>query len=155
MKLEFGIKDIKNIVKEQLLPKLKEYSIFTFTGPLGAGKTTLIKELLKQCGVKETITSPSFTYLNIHKTKDGKTFHHFDLYLLKNEESFASVGFEEILFKNTQGTNSFALIEWPEIIKPLLQGKKLKNSVCEISLSYKTENINTRIIEIISNKNQI
>jgi tRNA threonylcarbamoyladenosine biosynthesis protein TsaE len=155
MKLEFGIKDIKNIVKEQLLPKLKEYSIFTFTGPLGSGKTTLIKELLKQCGVKETITSPSFTYLNIHKNNDGKTFHHFDLYLLKDEDSFTSVGFEELLFKSTQEANSFALIEWPEIIKPLLQDKKLKQKVLQIFLSYKSENLNTRIIEIISNKNQI
>jgi tRNA threonylcarbamoyladenosine biosynthesis protein TsaE len=151
MKIEYEFKDIPNIVKEKILPKLKEYPIFTFTGPLGSGKTTLIKELLKQCGIKETVTSPSFTYLNLHKTKDGKIFHHFDLYLLTDEESFTSIGFEELLFKDVQEKNNYALIEWPGIIKELLEDRRLKHKVCNIYLTYKMETPDFRIIEIKSN----
>lgn len=150
MKIEYGIKDVPNIVKEQLLPKLKEYKIFTFTGPLGSGKTTLIKELLKQCGFKETVTSPSFTYLNIYEAEEEKVFHHFDLYLLKDEESFTDIGFGEILFKDIKEKNNFALIEWPELIKDLLEDTRIKHKVCNIYLTYITETPEVRIIDIIT-----
>ena len=95
MKTQFTVDQIEQVVKEHLLPKLKGCRIFTFTGPLGAGKTTLIKTFLKECGVNGGVTSPTFTYVNTYKTDDGKTFHHFDLYRLSDLQSFLSAGFDE------------------------------------------------------------
>ena len=61
------------------LPAVVEYvksllnvcDVFTFTGSLGAGKTTLVRSLLKSCGVTGVITSPTFTYLNAYKKQDA------------------------------------------------------------------------------------
>ena len=58
--------------------------IFTFTGPLGAGKTTLVQALLKASDVRDVITSPTFTYVNIYTNEVGQKFYHFDLYRLTN-----------------------------------------------------------------------
>jgi len=80
MKIKFGIDQVDKIVQEHLVPKLEKYTIFTFSGPLGAGKTTLIKKFLKACGVDQIVTSPTFNYVNTYKTKNGMIFNHFDLY---------------------------------------------------------------------------
>jgi tRNA threonylcarbamoyladenosine biosynthesis protein TsaE len=148
MKIEFESNQIPNIVKEYLIPQLAKYSIFTFSGPLGAGKTTLIKEILHQAGVKDVITSPTFTYLNSYKNSDEKIFHHFDLYRLKDQDSFSSAGFDEILNKDTEKEKSYFFIEWPEIINPLLQDPVLKTKICKINLNYHLQDLNRRIIEL-------
>lgn len=118
--------DIPLIVKK-LKKLLRDCRIITFTGPLGAGKTTLIKELLRQWGVTDMVTSPTFTYLNRYKNEAGETFYHFDLYRLKNLAEFQEAGFDEYLYE--QGGH--VLIEWPEIILPLLSKK-----ACQVSLDY-------------------
>ena len=151
MKLEFSIDQIDKIVKKYLIPKLKKYTIFAFSGPLGAGKTTIIKIFLKQCGVEQIITSPTFTYLNVYKTQDGRIFNHFDLYRIPNLHAFINSGFNEYISKDLQKKNCWTLIEWPERIKPLLQDKTIKEKVYNISLSYKKDDFNYRKIEFIKN----
>ena len=81
----------------------------TFTGPLGAGKTTLIKELLKQCGVRDTVTSPTFTYLNQYENAQGETFYHFDLYRLADPEELEFLGIRDYL-----SADAILFVEWPE-----------------------------------------
>jgi tRNA threonylcarbamoyladenosine biosynthesis protein TsaE len=104
-------------------------SIFTFSGPLGAGKTTLIKRLLAHWGVTELVTSPTFTYVALYRVGDF-TFYHFDLYRLKTLSEFMEAGFDEYLYE----PKSVSLIEWPGIIEPLLTHK-----VCKISLDYSSQ----------------
>lgn len=106
---------------------LGKCSVFTFTGTLGAGKTTLIGHLLQRCGVLEPITSPTFTYLNIYTNDKGEHFYHFDLYRMHSLAEFLDAGFDEYLY----APQSWAFIEWPEIVMPLL-----KHNVCDISLDY-------------------
>lgn len=112
---------------EQLYVLLDQCSVMTFTGPLGAGKTTLVKALLKKCGIKDVITSPTFTYVNVYENKQGQTFYHFDCYRIKTMEDFTVAGFDEYLYQ----PNSWCFIEWPEIIMPLLTHK-----VVHIKLDY-------------------
>jgi len=109
---------------------MKRCSVITFTGDLGAGKTTLIRALLRDLGVLQPITSPTFTYMNRYITADGKTIYHFDLYRLNNLEEFRAQGFDEYLYQ----PNSYCLIEWPAIVMPLLT-----QDVCPISLEYEAE----------------
>ncbi len=101
--------------------------VYTFTGSLGAGKTTLVKEILKNAGIDEVTTSPTFTYVNIYKNKKGQTLYHFDLYRINSLEEFLQQGFDEYLYV----PGSWCFIEWPEIITPLL-----KKNVCRIALDY-------------------
>ncbi len=125
-KIEYTINDVASVAAK-LKERLPNCSVITFTGPLGAGKTTLIKELLRQCGVQETVTSPTFTYLNLYENQSGETFYHFDLYRIGSMYEFQEAGFDEYLYE----PGSYALIEWPEYILPLLS-----KQVCHVTIGY-------------------
>lgn len=119
--------DTIDTVVEVLHGLMPQCAVFTFTGPLGAGKTSLVKKLLKRCGIEEVITSPTFTYFITYHNEKGETFYHFDLYRLKSLEEFRAVGFDEYLYN----PNSWCFIEWPEIIMPLLT-----HQVCHVTIDY-------------------
>ncbi|HEV2917036.1 MAG TPA: tRNA (adenosine(37)-N6)-threonylcarbamoyltransferase complex ATPase subunit type 1 TsaE [Candidatus Babeliales bacterium] len=101
--------------------------VITLQGPLGAGKTFLVKELLRACGIDKHIQSPTFSYMHIYQNNEGYTFYHFDLYRMQDIQQFKRAGFEEYLYQ----PYSWAIIEWPEIIKPLLS-----HGVCKINIEY-------------------
>jgi tRNA threonylcarbamoyladenosine biosynthesis protein TsaE len=109
---------------------LKDSPVITFTGPLGAGKTTLVKELLKQCGVTDMVTSPTFTYMNQYVAADDTIFYHFDLYRISDINQFLEAGFDEYLYQ----PNCLTLIEWPEHIMPLLRER-----ACHVAIDYDGE----------------
>ena len=147
METKYRLDQIEKIVKELLIPRLDKFTTFTFTGPLGAGKTTLIKDFLKFCGVKDIITSPTFNYVNTYTNEKEQKFNHFDLYRITSVDSFIDLGFDEYLQKNINSAEkSWNLIEWPEIIKPLLEQNSIKQTVCNIYLNYDGDNFNNRII---------
>jgi tRNA threonylcarbamoyladenosine biosynthesis protein TsaE len=104
-------------------------AIFCLNGPLGAGKTTLIKGIAEGALnlPKECVNSPTFTLLNIYCSISGKKMYHFDLYRLKNVSEFLSLGFEEYL-----NDGGICCIEWSEKISPLLDSFPVKN----IDLNY-------------------
>jgi tRNA threonylcarbamoyladenosine biosynthesis protein TsaE len=76
---------------------------------MGAGKTTLSKELLKQLGIDQNVQSPTFSLVNEYQTNSGETVYHFDLYRLKNIQEALAIGIEEYL-----DSGNYCLIEWPE-----------------------------------------
>ncbi len=119
--------DTIDLVVDYLRDRMKDCAVFTFTGELGTGKTTLVKAFLKSCGVVQAVTSPTFTYVNIYENQHGQTFYHFDLYRIKMVDDFIAAGFNEYLYQ----PNSWSLIEWPEVIVPLLDAK-----VCHSILDY-------------------
>ena len=117
-------------VADFLISLMDKVAVYIFTGSLGAGKTTLIGTILSRCGVTEPIQSPTFTILQRHKNAQDQCFNHFDLYRISFLDDFLASGFQEYLYE----PNSWAFIEWPEIIAPLLHGK-----VCHVSLEYAGE----------------
>jgi tRNA threonylcarbamoyladenosine biosynthesis protein TsaE len=119
--------DTINSVADDLREIMPLVSVFTFTGTLGAGKTTLIQALLESCGVEDTVQSPTFTYLSTYTNVQDQTFYHFDLYRLKSMNEFIQAGFEEYLYQ----PKSWAFIEWPEIIRSLI-----KRRSCHIVIEY-------------------
>lgn len=133
----FGLEDIPAIV-DTLYNTMNTCKVFTFEGPLGAGKTTIIRDLLKKCGINQPITSPTFTYVNVYENKKGQLFYHFDLYRLHSLDEFIDAGFDELLYLE----NSWAFIEWPEIIMPLV-----KKQVCKVTLDYHEDNKRLIIIQ--------
>ncbi len=131
-KIKFKIDGLDDLIKKLILPKVDQYSIFAFRGPLGVGKTTIIKRLLKMCGIEEIVTSPTFAYVNTYKNVKSKIFNHFDLYRLDTQNDFLETGFQEYFYEN----GVLNLIEWPEVIEGLLFSKDLKKQVFNIELEY-------------------
>jgi tRNA threonylcarbamoyladenosine biosynthesis protein TsaE len=131
----FQKNDIAQIAS-QIINEYPDLQAITLKGTLGAGKTTLAIELLRQFGVTGETQSPTYTYLQAYKNSEGKNFYHFDLYRLKDKDAFLFAGFDEFLYQ----PNSLVIIEWPEIVEPLLE-----HNVCVVELGYRDEM--TRIIQ--------
>jgi tRNA threonylcarbamoyladenosine biosynthesis protein TsaE len=126
--------DVLSHVAHDVIDYLADSKIILFYGEMGAGKTTLIKEICKQLGVIDTMSSPTFSVVNEYKARDTKIIYHFDLYRIKNIEECFDLGMEEYLY-----SGNYCFIEWPDVALPLLHEKYY-------SLSIKTEKDNTRSI---------
>ncbi len=100
---------------KQLLEKFPSSRVFAFHGNLGAGKTTFIKALCAQLGVKDVMSSPSFSIINEYETEDGNLVYHFDLYRLKSAEEAFDTGMEDYLY-----CDNYCFIEWPERAEEIL-----------------------------------
>lgn len=108
MMINFTLDEIQEVVKQILAtPRLKK--VITFHATMGVGKTTLIKELVKQLGVNDTSSSPTFSLVNEYLTKEGETIYHFDLYRLNSEEEAYDMGIDEYFY-----SGNWCFIEWPE-----------------------------------------
>ncbi|MFA6526983.1 MAG: tRNA (adenosine(37)-N6)-threonylcarbamoyltransferase complex ATPase subunit type 1 TsaE [Candidatus Babeliales bacterium] len=137
----FTLDQIESLVRD-MLPLFNQYSIVAFYGPLGIGKTTIIKEILKQSGVQEQVTSPTFGYVNTYTNADGQSFNHFDLYRITTLEQFINAGFDEYLSRS----KTISFIEWPEVIAPLLSDGLFDKDVVCFFLKYDLEDISQRLI---------
>ncbi len=88
---------------------------FAFHGPMGSGKTTFIKELCRQLGATDVVTSPTFALVNEYSTDSGETLYHFDLYRINTIEELFDLGYEDYFF-----SDSYIFIEWAEIAEMLM-----------------------------------
>ncbi len=124
-----------HMIAQEIVDQLPK--IITLSGPLGAGKTTLVQNILTILGVTEPVQSPTYAYVTTYITAMGLKIFHFDLYRLRNVQDFMDAGFEEYLYQ----ANSLCLIEWPDSIESLLT-----HDVCKITLQY--EGTEKRHIEV-------
>jgi len=124
------------IVKEKILPLWEKGTIFALRGEIGAGKTTLSKELLRQLGVFDVVISPTYSYFCRYETTSGHSVYHFDLYRVESVEMFFELGFDEILFDIAHSM----VVEWPEVISDLLQDDILRSRVVWIDILYDAKN---------------
>ncbi|HEY9082755.1 MAG TPA: tRNA (adenosine(37)-N6)-threonylcarbamoyltransferase complex ATPase subunit type 1 TsaE [Vicingaceae bacterium] len=119
----FALEDLPQIA-EQLLSAIGNHKIITFYGEMGAGKTTLIKQLCKTLKVTDTIQSPTFSIVNEYLTEDHQQIYHFDFYRIKEEEEALDFGVEEYFY-----SGNYCFIEWPEKIPNLIPEKAVKVSI--------------------------
>ena len=92
---------------ERLAKQLKAGDVILLEGELGAGKSELARGVAKGLGVQETVTSPSFTILNVY-VSGRLPLYHFDWYRLESDEELYELGMDEYL-----GGDGVALVEWP------------------------------------------
>ena len=112
MTLTYELSEIDSVAVE-LLAKVKSQTLL-FYGDMGAGKTTLIKALVKALGGADTASSPTFSLVNEYQTDQG-TVYHFDFYRIEDEAEALDMGIEDYL-----NTDSWKFIEWPQKIEKLL-----------------------------------
>ena len=123
MKTEFYIKSLEQLseVSDYLISMRNEADIIAFYGAMGAGKTTLIKNLCHRMGVTDEVNSPTFAIVNEYVTEEGESVYHFDFYRIKKIEEAYDIGFE-----NYFDSGNLCLIEWPEMIEPLMPEKYIR-----------------------------
>ncbi len=97
-----------------------EERVFLFFGEMGAGKTTLIKELCSVLDVQDTTSSPTFSIVNEYVSAQG-TVYHFDFYRLKNETEALDMGYEDYFY-----SGAWCFVEWPEKIGGLWPEKYVR-----------------------------
>ena len=94
---------------------LEGRSVVVFRGEMGAGKTTLIREIVARLGADDTVTSHTFAIVNQYTTREGKNIYHFDFYRINRLEEAYDFGYEEYFY-----SGNLCLVEWPEKIEELL-----------------------------------
>jgi tRNA threonylcarbamoyl adenosine modification protein YjeE len=91
----------------RIAPRLVAGDAVALWGDLGAGKTSLAREILRALGVTEDVPSPTFTLVQTYETP-RLTVAHYDWYRLKSARELDELGFRETL------EDAAVLVEWPE-----------------------------------------
>ncbi|KSA13568.1 tRNA (adenosine(37)-N6)-threonylcarbamoyltransferase complex ATPase subunit type 1 TsaE [Maribacter dokdonensis] len=106
--------ELPNVAK-QIVTHSKS-KILAFYAPMGAGKTTLIKSLVKELGSSDTVSSPTFGLVNEYALETGELLgFHFDFYRLNDESEAMDMGLDDYL-----SSNGWIFMEWAEKIPNLL-----------------------------------
>ena len=113
MQLEFSLDEIHLAAQQIILNSPSK--IVLFQGKMGAGKTTLIKEVARMLGVLGATSSPTFSLVNEYHINDHDVLYHFDLYRLESEVEGLDFGIEDYLY-----SGYWCFIEWPEKISNMI-----------------------------------
>ena len=130
----YTLKELPKIAKKII--ETVNGKILLFNGEMGAGKTTLIKEIVKQLGVEEVASSPTFSLVNEYQTDNKETIYHFDFYRINSEEEAFDIGIEDYLY-----SDAWCFIEWGNKVENLLPLEI-------ININISVNNDNQRTIQI-------
>ncbi|MGB1410888.1 MAG: tRNA (adenosine(37)-N6)-threonylcarbamoyltransferase complex ATPase subunit type 1 TsaE [Flavobacteriaceae bacterium] len=136
MKIEYDLDEIETTA-EAILRNVHS-KIVLFKGPMGTGKTTLIKSMVKKLGSTDVVSSPTFAIMNEYSTAET-VIYHYDFYRIDSPAEALDFGFDEYLEQK-----AWNLIEWPDIIVGLLPQEYVVIEISKISDSkreLKLENI--------------
>ena len=120
-------------IGQRIAAMLEPGSVVSLNGELGSGKTYLTKGIARGLGIKENITSPTYTIINEY---ESPALYHIDVYRLINDEDFENIGGPEII-----NSNGICVIEW---------GQRIPKSIPENSITVFLEitGPNSRLIRI-------
>ena len=137
--MEITIPSLEHIAEaaREFINAIGDRRVFAFYGSMGAGKTTFIKAVCEELGVKDQVTSPTFAIVNEYSIDHSpltidhsdaqpavngqcsmvnvQKVYHFDFYRIKRLEEAYDMGCEEYFY-----SGSLCFIEWPELIEDLL-----------------------------------
>jgi tRNA threonylcarbamoyladenosine biosynthesis protein TsaE len=83
-------------------------TVLALTGDLGAGKTTLVQAICRGVGIREDVTSPTFSLVNQYEV-NGTTVYHLDLYRLEGPKDLTNLGWDEIV-----NSGGLVFVEWAD-----------------------------------------
>lgn len=131
MKKNYALNQLSEIAKDVI--NTSKHKVLLFYGEMGVGKTTLIKEIVKQLHVIDNVSSPTFSLVNEYLSKDGDKVYHFDFYRINNEEEALDMGVEEYFY-----SNNWCLVEWPNKVENLLPLKSVSITITSDSNQVRT-----------------
>ncbi|HRP89228.1 MAG TPA: tRNA (adenosine(37)-N6)-threonylcarbamoyltransferase complex ATPase subunit type 1 TsaE [Edaphocola sp.] len=110
---EFELSEINNIAAK-ILSYIHQYEVLALSGNLGAGKTTLTAAIVQLMGIKDKVSSPTFSIINIYQEKQFN-IHHSDWYRINDEDEAIAAGIEDMMQQP-----GLKIIEWWEKAPGLL-----------------------------------
>lgn len=91
--------------------------VYTLIGDLGVGKTVFTQGVAAGLGIKEPVSSPTFTIVQVYE--EGRMpFYHFDVYRICDVDEMEEIGYEDCFYGN-----GLCLIEWADLIEEILPGR--------------------------------
>lgn len=134
-----GFLDDLKIVDQRNFASQNSAQVIKLSGDLGSGKTTFVQNIAKSLGIKEKVSSPTFSISKIYKIPknsftEKKILIHIDAYRLGEQNSIKNIGLDRQL----EDSKNLIFIEWPEIIEPELSLLIQKKD----TLPNQTKNIN-------------
>jgi tRNA threonylcarbamoyladenosine biosynthesis protein TsaE len=114
-------------VARKLLSAFEDDRFFAFFGKMGVGKTTLIKELCAELGVKDNVCSPTFAIVNEYVAGNGEPVYHFDFYRMKSVAEAYDIGYEEDFY-----SGCYCFTEWTEKVEELLPERYVRVEIEEV-----------------------
>lgn len=120
---EAGMEALADRLARALRPELAGNGalVVLFEGDLGAGKTTLVRGILRGLGHEGRVPSPTYTLIEPYRLPTGERVQHLDLYRLGDAEELEYLGWRDWL-----GARGLLLVEWPERAADLMQHAHLK-----------------------------
>ena len=92
--------------------------VYCFRGDLGAGKTTLIKQIAKALGFSGDVSSPTYGLVNTYPFDHNRSIYHTDWYRINELDELYDAGIEDSLYN----PDAIWLIEWPQVGMEILMG---------------------------------
>lgn len=103
---------------KKLAEAAKAGDVYTLIGELGVGKTVFTQGIAEGLGIKEPISSPTFTIVQIYE--EGRMpFYHFDVYRIGEIEEMDEIGYEDYFYGE-----GLTMIEWANLIEEILPEKR-------------------------------
>ena len=124
-----SVRDVSGTFSETVLPDLAateafgarladavaEHTLLCLSGPLGAGKSALARQIIRtRTGRPELpVPSPTYTLVNVYETPDGSEIWHADLYRLGDHDELRELGLDDAIGR------VLTIVEWPERMPPV------------------------------------
>lgn len=137
---------------KRLAQLVRPGDIILLQGPLGAGKTVFVRGFVS--GIDEKVASlvTSQSYIIAVDYPTDPPIHHLDLYRLSTIEEVLGLGYEEMILSD----DGIALIEWPQLAKPLIQQECDQGLASSIEITFQmTENPDERVIDATATDDRI
>lgn len=123
---------------EKISSRNNEPCVLELIGDVGAGKTTFVRGLAKGLGVKDQITSPSFTISKVYVLPDNSSLIHYDFYRLGDPGLMV-----DDLTESLSDPKNIVVIEWADSVKNILPENRL-------TLKFSYTDSGSRLLEIIN-----
>lgn len=126
--MEFTIKSLKQLPEaaKWFVQNMGNDTLFSFEGVIGAGKTTFIKAICEELGVRDVVNSPTFAIINEYTSGEGSPIYHFDFYRIKSPQEAIDFGLNDYLY-----SKNLCFMEWAQEVEALLPDHYVKVLIAE------------------------
>ncbi len=118
----FCEKDTFELARD-LAKKAKKGEIYTLVGDLGAGKTAFTKGFAKGLGIEESITSPTFTFVQIYES-GRMPLYHFDVYRIGDISEMDEIGYEDCFYGE-----GVSVMEWADLVEDIIPPEAIRVTI--------------------------